>query len=288
MTDERPRTSVTCHGSVSVRQRPALLLMKLRLRATGSTLELRLADLKRRREAASRWLQRLGAARVDFGEPYFPNLIGKDPLSGMRDAAGRALGSAPAAPAAPERGQEVSAVLTATWPIAALSPEETLVLVDQLRFEAATEAGAPEPPDEPPAWASPQERLHEMMAHLRRPQEDDGTPQFLFIARMDEEQREKAAVEAFARARQNAERLARAAGMGLGPLASVVQLGLGAVEHVRGAARFMERQRCAALLAGTSYDLAEQEAVTDDPRSAEFIVSVTVSYFLQPPSGAAD
>jgi hypothetical protein len=40
----------------------------------------------------------------------------------------------------------------------------------------------------------------------------------------------------------------------------------------------MDRQRCAGLLAGATYELREYETFSDDPRSAEFAVSVTVSY----------
>jgi hypothetical protein len=43
----------------------------------------------------------------------------------------------------------------------------------------------------------------------------------------------------------------------------------------------MERQRFGALLAGSSYDLAEDELVSDSPRSAEFTVIVGASYALE-------
>lgn len=55
--------------------------------------------------------------------------------------------------------------------------------------------------------------------------------------------------------------------------------------------KLMERQRCAALLAGSSYDLRENEIVSDDLRSAEFTVSVNVTYSLEEVSqsrGAAE
>jgi hypothetical protein len=277
------RTTVTCSGVVTVRQRPSLLLMKVRVRATEATLELGLAKLKEQHESTSRWLTRLGAVRVECGEPHFADQAEQDAMTRSRAATAKAmrkLAPGAARPADHERG--VRAVLTATWEIGSMSAEETLVLVDRLRFEAAEDAGEPEPTEPTPPWASPEEQIQKIMMaqvqQLTQPPEDDGAPVFLFVARLDTEQLEKAAAAAFSRARENAERLARAAGMQLGQLGS---LHVGhAVDHAR-PDRLMDRHRCAALLAGCSYEPGEHEAVSDDPRAAEFAVSVSVSYSLQ-------
>ncbi len=51
-------------------QRPSLLMMVVRLRANESTLELGLANLNEQREAATKWLDKLGVLRIEFSEPF--------------------------------------------------------------------------------------------------------------------------------------------------------------------------------------------------------------------------
>ena len=66
--------------------------------------------------------------------------------------------------------------------------------------------------------------------------------------------------------------------MRLGQLAST-RLDPSATDATR-ADRLLDRQRCAALLAGSTYDPQEHEVISDDPRSVEIKVSVNVSYHL--------
>jgi hypothetical protein len=272
------RTTIGGSGSVIVRQRPSLLVMLLPLRSSAPTLELRLDQLKKQCEGTAQWLKRLGAASVEFGEPHFADQIGKGPLQAVRAAAARALGKGPADPASEKRRGEVTIVATAQWEIAAMSPEETLLLVDRLRFEAAEDAATAEPAEETPAWSSPEEQLRQAMARMQAPLEDDRSPQILFVARLDEGQLERATTEAFAIARRAAERLARAAGLDLARLSMVhTSGGPGTIRPEK----LMERQRCAALIAGSTYVLRDNEVVSDDSRPAELTVSVNVSYHVQ-------
>jgi hypothetical protein len=277
--DTHSQTRVMSSGTVTVRQRPSLLLMKVPLHAAEATLELGLTRLKKQCEAASQWLKRLDALRVEFGEPHFAGQADTDPLKQMRAATALALGQATAKKPSGERKRDVNVVLTALWDIAAMSAEQTLVFVDRLQFEAAPDAGAAEPAEETQPWATPEEQVHRFMAHIAQPPADDRAPQFLFIAQLSEEQLAKASAEAFTLARQNAERLARTVGMRLGKL-GFVHYGVGAPEITR-ADKLLQRQRCGALLAGTSYDLGEHEIVSDHPQSAEFTVKVDVHYQLE-------
>lgn len=275
-----PRTHVNTTGLVTLRQRPSLLLMTVPLRATEATLELGLTKLKKQCEAASQWLQRLNAVRVEFGEPHFAAQANKDPLKQMRAVTAQALARRSGKPASGERRREVRVVLTAAWDIGALTAEETLVLVDRLQFEAADDPGVDHAAEEPAAWSSPEEQLHNIMAQMAEPV-NDHAPQFLFVAQLSEEQLEKAAAEGFLLARRDAERLARAMGGRLGPLVS-----LHCSADVTGSGRadkLMERQRCGALLADSAYNLGEHEVVSDDPRSAEFTFRVQVSYQVDGP-----
>lgn len=273
-------------GAVTVRQRPSLLLMKFPFRAAEATLELGLAKLEGQRRSAEQWLKGLGAVRVEFGEPHFADQAEMDPHARARALAAKALKKRPAKGSAGVRAPGVRVVLTAVWDIASMSAEETLKFLDRLRFEAAEDTGAAETAEESPPWTSPEEQLRQMASQLAQPPEVDDGPQFLFVAQLGEEQLAKASVDAFAEAQRNAERLARAAGMRLAGLPSL---------HFRGSTvadgrhdKMMERQRCAALLAGSSYDLRENEIVSDDPRSAEFTVSVNVTYALEEVSQNGD
>src|SRR5262245_11678536 len=123
------RTTVSSTGAVTVRQRPSLLLMKVRVRAAEATLELGLARLTEQCESTSRWMSRLGAVRVECGEPHFADQAEQDAATRARSAAARAMRKLTpgAKPARHERG--VRGVLTAVWEIGSLSAEETLVLV---------------------------------------------------------------------------------------------------------------------------------------------------------------
>ena len=137
------RRYVVCAHSASVRLRPALLLMLVRVRAAEATLELGLAEVKRRCADASRRLTRLGAARVEAGEPHEDDRAETDQMARMRAAAVQRLPRPAHAPLPERRG--VNVTLTGTWDIAALSAEEVLLLVDQLRFDAAADADADPP-----------------------------------------------------------------------------------------------------------------------------------------------
>ena len=43
----------------------------------------------------------------------------------------------------------------------------------------------------------------------------------------------------------------------------------------------LSRQKCMGMLAGSQYELKENEIVSDDPRSVEFFVEVTCHYEVE-------
>jgi hypothetical protein len=273
------RTTISTSGTVILRQRPSLLLMKVRLRVAEPTLALGLAKLKGQCESASPWLQSLGAVRIEFGEPHFDDQTDKDPVARMRADAARTLGNPVGGNPSGDHKHGVNVVISALWDIASMSAEETLILLDRLRFEATQDVSTAEVADESTTWANPADQLREMMTKMHQPPKDDGIPQFLCISRLGEEQLERALAEAFSRACRKAELLAQSAGKRLGGL-SMIHYG-NTVLHDGRHDKLMERQRCGAMLAGTCYDLGEHEIVSDDPRSAEFSISVNVSYSLE-------
>jgi hypothetical protein len=273
-----PRVTVT--ANVAIRQRPTLMLMLVRVRAAEATLELGLAEVKKRGAEAAHRLARLGASNVEVGEPHADDQADPDPMAKMRAAAmPRALRRAGEAAPAERRG--VNVLLTAKWDISSLPAEDALLLVDRLRFEAAADA-AEHPAEQPPApspWAGPEEQLREMMAQMAQLTQPsaDLSPQFLYVARLTDDLQAKAAAEAYATAREKAGRLAHAAGRKLGELASLHTgpFGLDTRSDL-----ILERQRCVAWLAASSYHLVEGESVSESLRAAEFSVSVTATFLL--------
>src|SRR5580698_5071439 len=130
--------TVHCNGSCSVRTRPSELLLKTRLRVDDATLDLRLAKLKQLCQMTAEWLKRLGATRVDFGDPYFSSQANKDPLKRLHPAA-RALTKPPTGGSTRDHTRDVEVIVTALWDISAMTAEETLILMDRLWFEIIPE-----------------------------------------------------------------------------------------------------------------------------------------------------
>jgi hypothetical protein len=116
------------------------------------------------------------------------------------------------------------------------------------------------------------------MAQATEPPPDDRSPKFLYVARPSDEQLVRATEEAYRVARHQAERLAHAAGRRLGELSSLNSLDYGGDNR---ADRLMARQRCAALLGASSYDLREGEVVSEDSRVVEVTISVHATHRLE-------
>jgi hypothetical protein len=263
-------TSISGSGGVIYRQRPSQLLLVITLKALAATLELQLARLQQQREASTKWLLRLGATRVDVGEPHFPDQAPKDPMMHAQTRAMQRMGGK-----TEEKKEGIRAVLTAIWDISALGAEQLLVLLDRLRFETAVIPSTTEETEEPSPWSSPEEYLRAMMDRMRSgARADDDAPEFFFISKVSEEQRTKAIADALARARSDAERVAHLLGLRLGQLTSLTQSNMAEL----GAHRMMERQRCWSRLNGSAYMPGEYEAISDSPVPCEFGVTVHVQY----------
>lgn len=273
MSDEDcPRATVSTSATATVKVRPALLLMSMRVRATEATLELGLAESRKRGADAVRRLARLGAARAEAGEPHADEHANPDPMAKM---IAERLPRRSAGATAERRG--VNVTVTAVWELAGLSFDEVLLLVDRLRFDAAVDDAPPEPPRAAQPWAGPEEQLQAIMAQATAPPPEDRSPKFIYISRPDEGQLLRATAAAYETARRGADRLARATGHRLAGLASMN------VTTTERADLLMERQRVAALLAASAYDLQDGEVATEDPRGS-ITVSIHASFRLDRPA----
>jgi hypothetical protein len=267
------RSIVSADHSVSIRLRPAVLLVIARVRAAAATLDLGLAEVRRRAEDAVHRLTRLGASRAWAGIAHPDDQADPDPVAAhMRTMAARRR------PSAPADRPGVNVAVAATWDIAELTAEGVLALVDRLRFdiEVAADADPPDPPESPSPWADPAEQIQRMMAQVAQPP-DDRSPKFLYLARATDEQLTRAAAEAYGSARRRAARLAAAAGLRLGGVSSLMY-GHAAIGRPD---QMMAQQRSAALLATVGYELGDGEVAAEDPRATEVAVSVHAGLYLE-------
>ena len=282
-SEEQARCSVA--GTAVVRRRPSVLVMKLPLKAAGATLDLGLARSRTQREAAAGWLRGLGADHVEIGEPHFADQAEMDQATRIRAVTAAARPRRPGADApAADAARGVRVVLTATWDISRLSADEVLLLLDRLRFESAPPAPPAEPAEEQPAWTDPAEAVMRVMQQFTEPPAENLAPQFLFVTRLAADEVERATADALAAARRSADLVARAAGRRVVGLSSVI--GHRAAVPDGRHDQMVERNRCAALLAGTTFVLREGDVVADDPRAVDVVVTLNATFTLGHPAPA--
>ena len=193
-------------------------------------------------------------------------------------------GSQPAAPTS----QTLSTVLTIDWPLPAQSPEDCLVAVESLREKvvAANLGGAKAAQERTPE----EEEAAEEAAMLGPDSFGEeapkpGTPQFVFVAPITAEQKQKAMSEAFTKAKEQAEALAVAAGTKLGPL-----VGLNGSVNSQAASMaydsfgYQAQQHLQRLMGASEYgELSGEEAEVTalTPEALRFTAVVMASFALQ-------
>jgi uncharacterized protein YggE len=212
--------TVSGSGTVEIKRQPEILRVQFEVMARGKTLKEALDKLKARRDEVRTELVKLGARKdaVTFGDPGLAEdgTNRRDRVEMLIRERNRALGKPKPKGDTPA---VVAVMVRAEFPLAAADPEAFLVAARELQEkvkaaelgglkdkskltpeeeEAAAEAiGGPGPGDgEPPR----------------------GEPVFLYVSKITEQERSKALAEAFAKAKREAERLARAAGGELGGL----------------------------------------------------------------------
>jgi uncharacterized protein YggE len=217
---------ISSSGHVRLQRPPTHLRMYLQITGKGKTLEEALAALKERREAIAVQLDKLGAdkASVVFTAPSVDAAAANQQQRMEAMIAARMGGVRTKKPGkAVKPPISLSSTLTVQWPLAGDTLEKLLVAADNVREKVKSSdlAGSKEA-----AKLSPeeQEAAEEMAAEMARNSGMDeeavkpGQPRFMFVARLTAEDRQSAQAAAFAKAKTHAAELARAAGVGLGPL----------------------------------------------------------------------
>jgi uncharacterized protein YggE len=218
--------TVESTGTAKLEAAPTLMRVKVGINAQGPNVREALATLKDLREVANDKLRTLGAKAesIHFSDPT----VGKagNPQAQMQAMIQQRLRGGRSKKAAAPTTVTVSTTLSAEWPLAGGTPEAVLIAAGELRekIKAADLASA----KSPKAQSAEEEELAEEAATMA-PQmymsdgsegqpAAPGTPGFTFVAQITEQQRAKLLAEAFEHARQDASRLAAAAGAQLGML----------------------------------------------------------------------
>ena len=223
--------TVSAAGNASLHKEPTAMRMFLQLSGRGKTLEEAAQSIADRCEAVTAQLESLGADTdsISFGRPAISDAQSAQKQQLETMIRERMAGSGRAVPKGLKipKSFTVNRTLTVEWPLLSGEPERTMIAVHALqeKIKAADLAGV----KETQAELSPEEReLAEEFAAPSRSYDpygeeevQPGVPHFVFVARVSDAEHDKAAVEAFAKARHSAARLAKAAGVELGPLASL-------------------------------------------------------------------
>ena len=217
------RGSVGGAGVAVIKRQPELIRMQLDVMATGKDLKDALATLKARREAATTVCTKLGAVAetLAVGPPRIaPDLAQRQRMMNDYISPPRRTSKAKKPEAAPP--VNVSAWLTAEWPLKGNSPEELLLASQSLRDTIKSELAKamPKAADLSPEQEEMQEEAApDMGGNGNGPK--PGDPVFVFVAKVSDADYVKAAAKAFAMAKAHAQRLADAAGTPLGELRNV-------------------------------------------------------------------
>jgi uncharacterized protein YggE len=217
--------TVTGQGSVIIEQLPDVLRVDVLLVASGKNYRDALARLDARRATAQQWLVRLGASEgtISCSDPSVvlarqaPRTIAATPIGGLAPVEDPGPSGTPSPDARPRQvPSAVSKRLRADLPLKATGADELLLVAQDLQ-KRVRDAGL-----------SGVKELGEDATRLEIPGcgvcgagAEPGAPSFQFVARISAEERSRALAAAFAKARSQADHLARAAGCELGPLRSL-------------------------------------------------------------------
>jgi len=281
--------TVSGTGSVEIKRQPETLRVQIELMARGKTLKEALDKLKARREEAQATLIQLGARKDGI---ILGDATTADDLAGrqgdvdrmMRDR-NRALNKPPGKV---ETASIVSGVIRVDFPLPARGADEFLLASRGLqeKIKSADLGGLK---DKGKLTPEEQEAIEEAVGRPRRGDEGEvrGDPLFFYVSKISEEERSKALAEAFAKAKRDAERLARAAGAELGALHRITNpySGGGDLDDPYALSRrgYYGQSQLARPLDGTDDESAE--AVGLQPGKVSLRLGVVAEFTMRAPTG---
>jgi uncharacterized protein YggE len=285
--------AITGTGTAVENCRPTALRMHVELLAKGKTPEEAMAKLKDLSDAARLQVEALGAAKgsIELSSPRLSESQSQQKkqfemmVRQRLSARGRKMPKGLQTP----QSTTVSLTLTAEWPLESQSDEKLILATEGIKNKimAAKLGGAEEAESLSPEEEEMAEETALMMANSGEEQIKPGEPQFLYVARFSDEQRNRAMTEAFNKAKNNAAELAQAAGVKLGPLVALSGGGGGNVDFNSasyGTYRYAQQEYLQRLLGGQGpfgLDATTNEAMSMDPSSLKLNCRVAALFSIQ-------
>jgi uncharacterized protein YggE len=221
---------VSATGSASIERPAERMRMQIVIQGRDATPEGALKVLNQRIDKARKSLAKLEADKnsIRVGAPRIVEPSQNMMQNQMMIMGGVAVGAAglgAGAAAGGEVAQPIifSATLTADWILAAEEPGAMLAAVHQLqqKIKAVELSGVDEEAGLPDQGAAPPEGVLFQQVMISTGMPDLRQPAFCFVAEVAEQEYERAVAEAYERARRQAARLAKAAGLQLGDIRSL-------------------------------------------------------------------
>jgi uncharacterized protein YggE len=204
--------TVNTQGFASIKKQPDTLRMSMQVQVTGKDLKDALANLTARKETLRKQLAELGATKESI--EFTPPSAGGDQRQRQMEMMVRMRMQSGGGKQPEESGKPVAlaATVKADWPLKAGEPEQLLLAANDLQEKLKAASGSTTKPADN-LTAEQREELEEMMSMNDNDEgAAPGTPIFLYVARISDEERAKALSEAFGKAKAEAGRLAVAAG----------------------------------------------------------------------------
>lgn len=283
---EPSAATVSGTGNIEIKRQPETLRVQIEVMARGKSLKESFEKLKARREEVREALIKLGARKegVTFGDPGTA-----DDASGRQNDVDRLIRDRNRALGKEAKKTEAAVIVAgfvrADFPLTGGALDEFIVASRELqdKIKAADLGGLKEKGKLTP---EEQEALEEAVGRPRRGDEGDrGEPVFLFVSKVSEEDRAKALADAFARAKRDAERLAKAAGAELGGLHKLTKPFPDSGEFGDPYARYRYSNNSALIQALERTDDEVTEAIGLQPGKVSLRVGVVAEFTLKQPGG---
>ena len=268
-------------GASTLTLRPKVLRVHVELLGRGKDLKSAMASLKDRRDAVKIQLGTLKAdmKSVTIGPPVKAGVGGPQEQQMRAMILQRARQKGGAAPSLPTV-VTLSAPLTVEWTLTGDDEDARVVAAEELcdKITAADLGGAKDKQQLSPEQQEIQEELGQMNYGYSEGQ-NPGEPLFLFIAEVSDEDATKALTEAFANAKKEAERYAKAVGGELGALKKVEKSwegaeGFDAGDHFHGN-RMIPMAMARQMQTGA---VKKNEVIAQDPNRAIYRTSIACGF----------
>lgn len=286
--------AVTGIGVVSINRQPERMRVQIILQAKGSTLKEALAALKTRSDSARKQLTALGADKdsIKLDGPRIGSGAQNDNQNQMRRMQMRMMAQMKKQAGAKEPKKDVpdpvlvTATIKAELKLDAKAPDDLLLASHALQEKIrAADLGGTKEGDKlsPEEEELLEEQQGEMMNFGNDNEAKPGEPVFFFVSKISEADRDKAMAEAFQKAKAQAQRMAKAAGIELGALKGLTANGSGAQNAANYNYAYNSRvyrawQMAQQMQNGDGEDTDEFEALGVEAGPLKFNVTVTASF----------